>query len=124
MAYNNGIKRIAMKSIHVDKRTLIYTCEHLLISLTTLKRWLCLYKEGKLYEVKPRSRKGRKVNDEALVAYVSEYPDAYLEEIARVFGMTNSGIYRALKRLGVSRKKKLLVTQNVMFVNEQYIRKV
>lgn len=89
----------------MDKRTLVYTCEHLLISLTTLKKWLRLYKVGKLYEVKPRSHKGRKIDDEALKAYVMKNPDAYLKEIASVFGRTDSGIYRALKRLGVSYKK-------------------
>ena len=109
MAYSDEVKRMAMKYIHVDKRTLVYTCEHLLISLTTLKKWLRLYKEGRLYGVKPRSRKGRKVDDEALIAYVFEHPDAYLEEIACVFGMTDSGIYRALKRLGVSHKKNTLL---------------
>lgn len=109
MAYSNEIKRLAMKYIHVDKKTLIYTCEHLLISLTTLKTWLRLYKSGTLYDKKPRSHKGRKVDDEALKAYVAEHPDAYLSEIACIFGMTDSGIYRALKRLGVSYKKNTLL---------------
>ena len=105
MAYSAEVKRMAMKYIHIDKRTLAYTCEHLLISLTTLKKWLRLYKAGTLYEVKLRIRKGYKVNDDDLLAYVREHPDHYLEEIASVFNMTASGIHRALKRLGVSYKK-------------------
>ena len=109
MAYSNEVKRLAMKYIHVDKRTQIYTCEHLLISLTTLKTWLRLYEEGTLYEVKPRSREGRKIDDKALIAYVLEHPDAYLSEISCVFGVTDSGIYRALKRLGVSYKKNTML---------------
>lgn len=76
-----------------------------------MKNWLRLNKAGTLYEVKPRSRKGRKVDDEALIAYVKEHPDHYLEEIASVFNMSISGIHAAMERLGISYKKNTMLSR-------------
>ena len=37
---------------------------------------------------------------------MNEHPDAYLSEIAAHFGATESGVWRALSRLKITRKKK------------------
>ena len=109
MSYSNDIRRLAMRYVYVDKCSLSDTCHCLRISLTTLKTWLRLNDQGLLYEKKPRSHKGRKIDDNALIAYVSEHPDHYLEEIACVFNISKSGIHAALKRLGISYKKNTLL---------------
>lgn len=43
----------------------------------------------------------------ALKKHVEEYPDAYQYERAAVLGVSASGIWSALKRLGVTYKKTL-----------------
>lgn len=109
MSYSNDLRRLAMQYVQVDKRSLTDTCHHLRISLTTLKTWLRLNEQGILYTIKPRSHKGRKIDDKALMAYVSKHPDSYLAEIACVFNVSKSGIHAALKRLGISYKKNTLL---------------
>ena len=42
---------------------------------------------------------------EALKIDIEEYPDAYQYERAERFGVSQKGIYEALKRLGVTYKK-------------------
>ena len=57
-------------------------------------------------------RSWRKLNSEALVAYVEAHPDGMLEEYAEHFQTSPSGIWRALKRLKFTRKKRQLFTKN------------
>lgn len=47
-----------------------------------------------------------KVDDEALKKYIETHLDAHLTELAMHFGVTPSGIWRALKRLKITRKKR------------------
>ena len=109
MSYSNDIRRLAIQYVIVDKYSLSDTCMHLKISLPTLKTWLRLNEQGLLYKRKPRSHRGRKIDDDALRAYVSEHPDHYLGEIACVFNVSISGIHAALKRLGIRFKKNTLL---------------
>ncbi|MCH9755911.1 MAG: transposase [Gammaproteobacteria bacterium] len=37
--------------------------------------------------------------------FIAAHPDAYLHEIAEAFGVTPPGIWSALKRLKITRKK-------------------
>ena len=46
-----------------------------------------------------------KADEVALNAYILAHPNAYLNEIARYFNVTDSGISRALARLKITRKK-------------------
>jgi transposase len=61
--------------------------------------------------LKPKTvrRKARKLESEALIKYVKEHPDAYLKEIAEHFGCVVSAVYQRLKKLGITRKKKLFL---------------
>jgi hypothetical protein len=43
---------------------------------------------------------------EALRGDVEQYPDSYNEEGAKRFGVSPKGIFEALKRLGITYKKK------------------
>jgi transposase len=53
-----------------------------------------------------RNKPAVKINMEALARDVELYPDAYQFERAERLGVSKSGIQVALKRLGLSRKKK------------------
>lgn len=105
MAYSADIKRLAMIMITVDKYDYEHICKTLKIALTTLTRWIKLNKNNSLYTIKPRSNASRKINDDALRAYIAQNPDAYLYEIAEHLNVSKNGIYQALKRLKITYKK-------------------
>jgi transposase len=76
------------------------------ISLTAINRWNQLYtKTGKLEDEKPR-RTFKKLDPEKLKEYVKEHPDAYLQEIGDAFGCSDTAVMKALRRLGITRKKR------------------
>ncbi|MES2355395.1 MAG: IS630 transposase-related protein [Pseudomonadota bacterium] len=74
-------------------------CFH--IGLSSLMRWV-----EKPDAVKKRHRQSR-IDREELTKDVELYPDDYQYERARRFGMRTRGMCDALRRLGISRKKKL-----------------
>ena len=88
------------------------TCKVFKISETTLIRWIKKEKEGKLGEVKIRDRKPKKIYPEKLVEYIKINPDAYLSEIADNFNCSTTAVLKALKKLNITRKKRLLHTKN------------
>ena len=59
---------------------------------------------GKL-ESQKRVETWRKIELSKLREYVTEHPDAYLREIADVFGCSEPAAMKALRRLKISRKK-------------------
>ena len=69
-------------------------------------------KRSKLWEVKIRDRKPKKIYPEKLVEYIKINPDAYLSEIADTFNCSTTAVLKALKKLNITRKKRLLHTKN------------
>ena len=72
----------------------------------TIRRW---YKQLRIeghINKKPYVKTKRKIDPDALRADVEKTPDAYLKERAQIFGVTPSGIWRELKRLKITFKKK------------------
>ncbi len=69
-------------------------------STSTLQKW------KKSIEKKPYKRKPSKIDDDLLRKDVEMYPDAYQHEIAVRFNCTGSGIGVALRRIGITRKKR------------------
>jgi len=70
----------------------------------TVYRWLRLESAGKL-EPKKSWGKWKKINPEKLRAKVKTDKDATLQEIAREFGVTATGIFHALNTLKLTLKK-------------------
>jgi len=75
------------------------------IGTTTLQRWKTQLDETGSLAPKKRKETWRKIDPEKLRKYVSEHPDAYQHEIAAAFGVRLYAIQKALKRLGITRKK-------------------
>lgn len=88
------------------------TCKVFKISEMTLARWKIKEKEGKLEEVKKPVRKPKKIYPDKLVKYINENPDAYLSEIAQEFDCSHVAVLKALKKLGITRKKRQLHTKS------------
>ncbi|WP_162265610.1 IS630 transposase-related protein [Legionella santicrucis] len=61
------------------------------------------------------------MDDEALKKYIETHPDAHLKELSSHFGVTPSGIWRALKRLKITRKKRLGSMRSEMSKKEKII---
>lgn len=59
-----------------------------------------------------RNKPAVKLDREALAKEMTEHPDSYLYERAERFAVSVSGISAALKRLGISRKKKSATSQS------------
>lgn len=70
------------------------------IGSRTIVRW-----KKRLSPKTRRNKPATKIDMLALKKDVEDFPDAYLYERAKRLGVSSSGIYSALKRLGVTYKK-------------------
>lgn len=82
-------------------------CDVFGIHRHTFASWLRLRSSGE--DLSPRAnmsgKRPHKIDSERLKAYVEADPNAYLHEIAAVFSVSDVGIMKALRRLGITRKK-------------------
>ena len=71
------------------------------VAVSTLQRW-----ENGFEPKTSRCKKPTKIADEKLLQDVEDYPDAFQYERAERLGVSQRGISHALKRLGITRKKR------------------
>lgn len=76
------------------------TAKQFKIGINSIVRW-----EERLEPAKTKSRPSIKISKELLRKDIEAYPDDFLYERAKRFGVTAVGIHLALKRLKLSRKK-------------------
>jgi len=93
------------------------------VSRSSFQRWRKLKSETGSIAIRPRVVEPYKINNDELITYVKNNPDAYVIEIADHFNVTKGCISTALKRLKISRKKKAFYTRNVMIKIEKYLLK-
>ena len=75
------------------------------IDAKTICRWQKLRRETGELQDRPREAWHKKIAPEKLSAYYEANPDSYLSEAAEAFGCSTTAIYKAKKRLGITRKK-------------------
>ena len=76
------------------------------VHLRTFAQWVKLRKAGDVRRrARQRKRAPLKIDSAALRAYIAAHPDAYFREIAVVFKVSDVGILKACRRLGITRKK-------------------
>jgi len=94
-----------------------------MLSKSTVGRWWGRYKEEG--EIAPKSRHGSKgkVDSEKLKNFVIANENSTLVEIGSYFGVSACSIYRRLKKLGFSYKKKPLAMWKQVKKNELNIQK-
>ena len=85
--------------------TLKETSKAFKVSISAIEEWEKKLKERGNLENKALNRPHKKIAPEKLRAYVEEHPDLYQREIAEEFGCSVTAIQKALKRLGITRKK-------------------
>lgn len=76
------------------------------ISPRSLQRW-----KKRLEPITRRNKPATKINMDAFKKDVEENPDSYQYERAQKFGVSESVIYYALKRLKISNKKNIEPSQ-------------
>ena len=88
-----------------DGHSQIETARVFSVSARTLNNWKNQLKTTGKLEPKKRRETWRKIDPDRLARYLKEHPDAYLKEIADEFSCSEVAIFKALKRLRISRKK-------------------
>lgn len=83
--------------VAVDLKRVRYLVSHPL----TLYRWL----NAEELTPKRHGLRNRKIDKKALKKHVEEHPDMFLHERAEEFGVNTSSINRALKTLGIVKKR-------------------
>ncbi len=101
MTYSRDFREQVLKTRQEEKLTIAEVAKRFNIAIASVVRW------GKVLEAKRTRHKPTKIDMEALKQDVEKYPNAYHYERAARFGISESGIRSALKRLGISRKKTL-----------------
>jgi transposase len=73
----------------------------------TIRDWEARINAGSLKPSYPKTRKPRKLPPDELRQYINEHPDAFLEEIGEYFNCSAEAVRKALKKLKITRKKRL-----------------
>jgi transposase len=111
MAYSEDLRKKVIKYLEAG-HSQREAKEVFSISLSTVNKWHQKYERTGDIKNKVPSRTFKKVDPQKLQAYVQEHPDAYLKEIAEEFNCSDMSIHRALKKLGITRKKRQKSTGN------------
>ena len=100
MSYSLDFRKQVLRIREKEGLSLENVAERFGIGIATVFRWT-----KKLEPQKTRSRPSLKIDLEALKRDIEAYPDAYQYERAERFGVTQMGIWHALRRLNVTYKK-------------------
>ena len=82
------------------------------VNISTIIAWKRRSEATGDVKVKIRRPVKKKIIPEELIEYVEAHPDAYLKEIAKVFGCHLSSVLKRLRKLGITRKKRVPFTKN------------
>jgi transposase len=100
MSYSIDFRRQVFKIKEKESLTFQETSDRFGVPIRTLFRW-----QNKIEPQTKRNKPSTKVDMEALQKDVEENPDHYQYERAKKFGVGQSTIFYALKRLNISVKK-------------------
>ena len=82
------------------------------VDRSTLYRWSSLLKtQGNLLAKERTEYRAKKLPEEKVRAYIENHADATLVELATHFSCSCEGIAKACRRLGITRKKRLLYVE-------------
>jgi len=100
MAYSLDFRKRVFKIKDKEKLTFQEASDRFNIPIRTLFRW-----QNRLEPKTNRDKPSTKIDMDALRKDVEDYPDAYQYERALRFGVSQSAIYYALRRLDITNKK-------------------
>lgn len=105
MAYSTDLRELVLEYIE-EGHTLEDACRTFKVSRQTIYFWRKLKERTGSVRRETYKHGAIKLNDQELIEYVQANPDLAQKEYAAKFGMTQSGICRAFKRLGITLKKR------------------
>ncbi len=100
MAYSLEFRKHVFKVKQKEQLTFAQTSDRFSIPIRTLFRW-----QNRIEPKSKRNKPATKVDMDALARDVKCNPDLYQHERAKKFGVSQSTIFYALKRLNISYKK-------------------
>lgn len=103
MAYSLDFRRQVFKVKQKEKLTFQELSDRFDIPIRTLFRW-----QSRIEPKTQRNKPATKVDMESLAQDVKDHPDLYQYERAKKFGVSQSTIFYALKRLQISNKKNVV----------------
>ncbi len=95
-----------------EGHTLEETSKIFKVAISTIRKWEKQLEETGDLIPKVPERSFKKIDPVKFRAYVAEHPDAYQKEIAQAFKCSRAAVQKALKRLGITRKKRRPTTRN------------
>lgn len=101
MTYSSDFRRKVISVREKEKLTIAEVASRFHVGIASVTRWL-KNPEPK----KTRNKPATKIDMDALARDVQDYPDAYQYERARRLGVSEKGIGHALRRMGITYKKK------------------
>jgi len=111
MSYDRDLRLRALEYAK-EGHSLTQTARVFKINISTIIAWKRRYETTGDVKIKVRCPVNKKIIPENLIKYVEEHPDAYLKEIAEVFGCHPSSVLKRLRKLGITRKKRVPFTKN------------
>ena len=109
MGYSIDFRRQVLEIKARDSLSFEETAHRFGISTSSVSRWA-----KRLEPCRTRNKPATKIDPDQLIRDVEQYPDAYQHDRAERFGCSQRGICEALKRLKISRKKKLFSIRKLM----------
>ncbi|MGP9750764.1 IS630 transposase-related protein [Psychrobacter sp. AOP22-C2-15] len=107
MTYSLDFRKQVLRSID-DGMTFAQASKFYNLSPTTIQNW-----KRRVHSKTTRQTKPYKIPDDVLLNDVKKHPDDYQYERARRLNCSKTGIYHALKRLGISQKKDFGTSKSV-----------
>lgn len=116
--YSQDLRRKAIEAVD-SGQSRAQVCQVLSLHRNTLSRWLKQYKETGHYQPKEGYQKGHSqiITDwDKFTVFVQKHGDKTQAEMAQLWedSISEDTIGRALKRIGFTRKKRLMPTENAM----------
>lgn len=105
MAYSEDYRRRTVEYYH-EGNTQAEVRDIFKVHPKTLRDWESRMEKGNLKPVYPKTRKPRKLPPDELANYIEQNPDAFLVEIGAHFNCSDVAVYKALKKLNITRKKR------------------
>ena len=100
MTYSLDFRRKVLSVREKEGLTIAQVAERFDVGVASATRWL-----DRIEPSATRNKPATKIDMSALMKDVQSYPDAYLHERAFRFGVSVTGIFLALRRLGIRYKK-------------------
>ena len=108
MTYSVDFRRKVLSVREQEGLTLAQVAKRFSVGVASVMRWAC----GAMPQ-KNRNKPATKIDMDALARDVASHPDSYHHERAERFSVSNTCIRKALKRLGVTYKKKSEASQGL-----------